>query len=382
MKHSRDIRRIKKHKNKPFFAHCRKFLSYIVLGLVVFGTFVSCVPKTEEQPLSKATYPNHTSTPDTVLAKNEAIDNNDEVVVLKYGHSQTTDHPFHLSALYLAETVKNRTNGRVLIDVYSDSSLGDEISLLKGIAAGNVDMGSISTGNMSAVVKDFSVFEIPYLFSDYQHVDAALRDGAAGDYMEAAALGQGITILSWSESGFRHFLNAKKDIYLPLDLGGMRVRTPEWGIFVDVCNSFGAKVIATPFNEVYTASQSGIIDAQEGPLMAFVTGRMYMAMKYLTLDSHIYAGDCKVIASSSLEKLSKEDADILIEATYEAGEYQRTLIRASESEYLQMLKEYGVKIVEEVDKYAWQEACSFVYDKYDDQLNMDLVQLIKNANPL
>ena len=358
--------------------NCRRVACQLLTGTLVIALLTACSASTDSHHNEQYFDPESELLSRT---EEELIDYDEGIIVLKYGHSQTEDHPFHLSALYLSEIVKERTNGRVHIDVYSNNSLGDEISLLKGIAVGSVDMGSVATGNMSAVVKDFAVFEIPYLFSDYNHVDAALRDGAASLYMEEAAQKHGITILSWSESGFRHFLNAQKNIYLPTDLAGMNVRTPEWGIFANVCNSFGAKVISMPFSEVYTASQHGIIDAQEGPLMAFVTGNMYETMKYLTLDSHIYAGDCKIISNQSLSLLSEEDQEILAQATYEAGEYQREMIRSTESRYLQQLKDFGVTVVEQVDKSAWQEACDFVYEKYSDQLNMHLVDLIKSANP-
>ena len=301
-----------------------------------------------------------------------------ETVVIKYGHNQTEDAPFHAGAVKLQELVEEYSDGTMRVDIYSNAQLGDEAELLQGIMLGTIDMAGGALGNMATCDEAFNVFLVPYLFENYEQVDAALRDGETGRYLEELALEHNVRILSWSESGFRHTLNSVKDVTLPSDLSGLKYRTPSWSIFMDVVNSWGANAVSLPYSEVYMACQQGVIDVQEGALFAFVTQGMSEVQKYLTLDGHIYNGDLKLVSESIYQKLTPEQQEILARAAYEAGEYQRELIRNTEQEQLEALKEDGVSVTDDVDKQAWAKSCSYVYEKFADEIDADVIELIRS----
>ena len=301
-----------------------------------------------------------------------------EVLVLKYGHNQTEDAPFHAGAVKLAEMVDEYSNGTMRVDVYSNAQLGDETELLEGCMTGTIDMCGFSLGSLASVDKAFNVFLIPFLFENYEQVDAVLRDGETGKYLSELLLNYNVRCLSWSESGFRHTLNSKHEVAVPEDLAGLKYRCPGWAIFMDVVNSWGANAVSMPFSEVYMAAQQGVIDVQEGALFAFTTQGMHEVQKYLTLDGHIYNGDLKIVSESTWQKLTPEQQEILAKAAYEAGEYQRELIRDTEQDYIDIMKEAGVTVTEVTDKTPWIESCAYVYDKFADDIDDTVMELIRS----
>ena len=300
------------------------------------------------------------------------------MLVLKYGHNQTEDAPFHAGAVKLAELVDEYSNGTMRVDVYSNAQLGDETELLEGCMTGTIDMCGFSLGSLASVDKAFNVFLIPFLFENYEQVDAVLRDGETGKYLSELLLNYNVRCLSWSESGFRHTLNSKHEVAVPEDLAGLKYRCPGWAIFMDVVNSWGANAVSMPFSEVYMAAQQGVIDVQEGALFAFTTQGMHEVQKYLTLDGHIYNGDLKIVSESTWQKLTPEQQEILAKAAYEAGEYQRELIRDTEQDYIDIMEEAGVTVTEVTDKTPWIESCAYVYDKFADDIDDTVMELIRS----
>lgn len=347
-----------------------KILALALVLVMLCAMMTGCGAKTEAPAATTADTP---AKEDPAPAKEEAPA---EVLVLKYGHNQTEDAPFHAGAVKLAELVDEYSNGTMRIDVYSNAQLGDENELLQGIMMGTIDMAGVALGNMALCDEEFNVFMIPYLFENYDQVDAVLRDGKTGRYLEDVTLKHNVRVLSWSEAGFRHTLNSKKDVAVPADLAGLKYRTPSWAMFMDLVNSWGANAVSMPFSEVYMACQQGVIDVQEGALFAFTTQGMYEVQKYLTLDGHIYNGDLKLVAENVYQSLTPEQQEILAKATYEAGEYQRELIRATEQDHLDVMAAAGVSITEDVDKQAWKETTTYIYDKFADEINSDLVAMI------
>ena len=345
-----------------------KFLAILMALVMVCGIMTACGET--ETPAQTA------GTEASEPATEQKTEENKEVLVLKYGHNQTEDAPFHAGAVKLAELVDEYSNGTMRVDVYSNAQLGDENELLQGIMMGTIDLAGVALGNMALCDEEFNVFMIPYLFENYDQVDAVLRDGETGRYLEEVAKTHNVRILSWSESGFRHTLNSKKDVKVPSDLAGMKYRTPSWSMFMDLVNSWGANAVSMPFSEVYMACQQGVIDVQEGALFAFTTQGMYEVQKYLTLDGHIYNGGPKLVSESVFQTLTPEQQEILAKAAYEAGEYQRELIRATEQDHLDTMRNAGVSITEDVDKQAWKDTTTYIYDKFADEIDADLVAMI------
>jgi TRAP-type transport system periplasmic protein len=303
-----------------------------------------------------------------------------KAVTLKLGHNQPTSSPFHAGAEKFAELVAEKSDGNVKVDVYHDSQLGDEGELATGTKMGTVDISLVATGSVTQYYPRYSMFDLPFLFRDYDHVDKVLQ-GEVGEQLASEAEEQGgFKVMSYWESGFRHYVNSKRPLKSPQDLEGLKIRTPEWPVLTSATETLGASAVPMPFSELYMAAQHGVVDGQEGPIFAIKSSKMYEVQDYMVLDGHTYTAMLLIMNPDKFNSLSKDVQEVLTEASKEAGDYERQLIRDNEKEDIQYLKEEGdLEIEENPDKDGWRKAVQPVYDKYSDEFGKELIQQIMDT---
>lgn len=296
--------------------------------------------------------------------------------VIKLGHCHPPDSQFHLGSVKFAELVAQKTNGKVKIEVFHSSQLGDEPELAEGVRVGTMDMALLATGNVAKFEPKFNIFDLPYLIRDNAHADKVL-DGEVGAYLASELDKKGVKILGYWESGFRHYVNNKVAIKSPEDLNGLKMRVPNWPVLMATTKAMGASVIPMGFSEIYLAAQQGVIDGQEGPIFAIKSGKMYEVQKYMVLDGHTYAPMVLTINPKLYSGLSSDQQKALVEAAKEAGIYERKILREKEAEELKFLETTGKMTVEKnPDKLKWREATKGIYDQFGDKFGKDLIQKI------
>ncbi|QHA93775.1 TRAP transporter substrate-binding protein [Bacillus sp. N1-1] len=300
-----------------------------------------------------------------------------ETITLKLGHNQPTSSQFHAGAEKFAELVEEKTESKVEIEVYHDSQLGDEGELAEGTKMGTVDISLVASGSVTKYYPRYSIFDLPFLFRDAEHVDKVLQ-GEVGELLakEAEEKG-GIKVMSYWESGFRHFLNSARPIESPEDLKGLKIRTPEWPVLISTTEALGANPVPMPFSELYMASQHGVVDGQEGPVFAIKSSKMYEVQDYMVLDGHTYTSMLLIMNPKKFDKLPADIQESLMEAAKEAGDYERKLIRDKEKEEIKFLEDTGeLQIEKDPDKDAWRKSVQSVYDEYGKEFGEDLIQKI------
>lgn len=300
----------------------------------------------------------------------------DEVFVLQAGHSLPDDHPYELGFQKLAEVVKERSNGRLIIETFPNSQIGAERELTEGLTFGTVDLVVSSTAPVTNFVPDLGVLDLPFLFNDR---DSAVKvlEGEIGDELFASMEEQGIIGLSWAENGFRHITNSKHPINSPADLDGLRIRTQENEIHLAAFEALGARPSPMAWTEALTALQQGVVDGQENPAIVADQFNLYDAnQKYMSLTGHVYSVAIYMLSKDTYDKLPEDLRTILIEEGQKIGSYERDLIVEMEQESLANLKEQGMDIIENVDVEPFRQGISSVFDTFG---NQELLQRILDA---
>ncbi len=145
---------------------------------------------------------------------------------IKIGHVLNQDHSWNVCLVGFADEVKSATEGRVLIEVYPGSQLGNEKDLIEGLSLQTIDGGLIGGGSFQSVEPKFGIEALPYAWPTHEAAYNAL-DGDLGAHLLALLEKQGIVGLSW-ENGFRHLTNNIRPIEKPEDLKGLKIRvTPD-----------------------------------------------------------------------------------------------------------------------------------------------------------
>lgn len=309
-------------------------------------------------------------------SKKASTNESGETFTLKAGHSLTEEHPYHVVLLDIAKAVEERTDGKVKIEVFPLSQLGAERELTEALTLGTADMSISSTAPIANFYPKIGIVDLPFLFESREHAYKVL-DGEIGQDLLKGMEDVGIVGLSWAENGFRHITNSKHEITKPEDLKGLKIRTQENPIHLDAFTALGAKPTPMAWNEALTALQQGVVDAQENPIVVADTYKLYEANQtHMSLTGHLYSPAVIMMSKATWDRLPADYQKIFEEEAQKAGKHERELITQSDEDSLKVLKEKGVKIVEDVDVAPFREAISSVYEKYESQFGKENIEAI------
>jgi len=198
-----------------------------------------------------------------------------------------------------------------------------------------------STTSLAGIVKEFGLFDFPFLFSNAQQADAMV-DGPLGKLLGARLAEKGVVVLAFFDLGFRNVTNGKRPITKAEDLEGLKLRVIPNPVFLETFKTFKANPIPMPFAELYGALESKAVDGQENPFAVILSSKFYEVNKYVSATNHVYATNPVQISKRFWDKLSPAEQKLLQEAAIEAQNYQRVVSREVSGKAVAELKAKGM----------------------------------------
>jgi tripartite ATP-independent transporter DctP family solute receptor len=295
-------------------------------------------------------------------------------VVLKLGHAVAPEHPYHLGAVRYSDLVAQRTKGKVKIDVYPSTQLGNERDMVEGLQLGTIDLVVTSTGPLGGFVPRMFVVDLPFLFRDRGHAYKVL-DGPIGRELLDAFSAKGIKGLAFWENGFRQMTNSVRPIEKPEDLRGIKIRTMENKVHLSAFRAFGASPTPMAWSEVYTALQQKTIDAQENPIAIIYFQKIYEVQKYLALTDHFYSPTPLLMSLKAFNNLPKNIQKIMLDTAMECATFERNLLHDNEAKQLAEIKAKGMQVILP-NKKPFQDAVVPVYKEFESQFGKETIDRI------
>jgi len=272
------------------------------------------------------------------------------------------DYPTTQADIWFADEVRERTDGRIDIDVFPDSQLGEEADVLEQVQLGAIEMTRTSASPISEFVEDWGVFSLPYIFDDADHLwDYLLGDH--GDEMLEGLTEAGFVGLAYYDSGARNFYTTDVPVEEPSDLEGLNIRVQPGSVPADMVEAMGGSPVVMDFGEVYSGLETGVIDGAENNEPSYVSTGHYEVAPFYTLDGHTRVPEVLLIAEDVWNSLSAEDQELLREVARESIDIQRDLWDAEVEESFQVAQEAGNEIIE-VDTEPFQEAVGPLLDEF------------------
>ncbi len=288
-------------------------------------------------------------------------------IVLRLAETHAADYPTTKGDFYFADLVKERTNGRITIEVYPSSQLGEEKPVIEQVQFGAIDFTRVSISPLSAFSPNFDALQMPYLYRNEEHMWKVLKSDIGREFLESLEPANFVG-LGWFESGARSFYNSKREVKTPADLKGMKIRVQQADIMVNMVNALGAVATPMPFGEVYSGLQTGVIDGAENNWPSYYSTSHYEVAKYFTLDAHTRVPEIIIASKISMDKLSAEDQEIIRKAAWDSMDYQRQ----QWADYVKVAEEKiraaGNVITEIKDNSAWQAAMQPMYNALSPEL--------------
>ncbi len=262
----------------------------------------------------------------TLLALGLAGTGHGQDIKAKLGTSLPDTHPQTIGARKFAELADKKSNGRIKITVYSGAQLGSDQQMQAALRGGTQEFTVPSTATLANLVKEFGVVGLPFSFASEKQADAVL-DGPFGQSLLARLPEKDLIGLGFWENGFRNFTNSKRPITRADDLAGLKVRTMQNNLYIDLFNGLGANAVPMPVNELFTALETRAVDAQENPFTVVHAQKFYDVQKYLSTTGHAYDALVLIAGKKFWDGLKSEDRATLQEAAREATLFQRQTSR-------------------------------------------------------
>jgi tripartite ATP-independent transporter DctP family solute receptor len=270
---------------------------------------------------------------------------NAQTKTIKFANQNAKGHPVVLGMEKFAELVEAKSGGKLKVNVFPGGALGSDQANISALQGGALEMASMNSGIYASLVKDFEVYDFPFLFGNAKEADAVV-DGPFGKSLHAKLEEKGLVGLAYYELGFRNLTNSKRPIAKVEDIAGLKLRVIPNPINVDWVKALDANPTPLPFPELYAALEQKAVDGQENPVATIKGAKFFEVQKYLTLTNHQYNPQSVVVSKKFWDTLSADEKKILQDAASESAKYQREQSRTAAAGILDNLKKNGMQVTE------------------------------------
>lgn len=288
----------------------------------------------------------------------------EQKMVLALAEVHSADYPTSIANQKFADLVAEKTEGRIQIEIYTDGQLGEETEVIKEMQNGKIAFGRVAIGPLAEYVDRLHALMLPYLYVDSDHMWRVLDSEVGTSMLEALSEAQ-LTGLTWYDAGARSFYFNKK-ITSAEQLYNQRIRVQKNSLMYAMCEALGAKPQSLSENEIYLAVLNGSLDGAENNIPTYENYAQYEVCNYYILDEHIRMPELLVASNEVINKLSKEDQEIILEAAKVAGDYERILWNEREQAAITRLKDKGVQFItlQENVKADLKQACKSIHKEF------------------
>lgn len=299
---------------------------------------------------------------------------------LKLGISATdsaTD-PYAMGCRLFDAAVQKESGQRIAVTLFPNRQIGDEKELMEGLRFGTIDMAIITNAVVANTVPSLQINDLPFLYSSAKQAQDIL-DGEVGENLRKQLLAKGVVHLGYMEGGFRNMINNKKPVTNPEDVGGVKYRTMQNPVYIEMFKSLGGNPVPMAWGEVFTAVQQGALDGLEIPSAIIDSAKMYEITKYLSLTQHTYSVIHLMVSKKLYDKMSPELQQAMVKAAKTATIEQRRQAAANEQKVLENLKAKGMTINAIADPAKFRASVMPVYQQFKSSIGAELLDKVLAA---
>lgn len=297
---------------------------------------------------------------------------------LRLGHVQSVTHPYHLGAMAFAEKVEELTNGKITVEVFPSSQIGNEIDMIESMQMGTIDMGIIGTCNLANFDPSFTVFDLPFIFGDREHA-VKVCESDFGQRKLDGLQEYGLIGLGYFDNGFFDVMNNKVDVYEPSDLKGLNIRIVQNPVYSAAFTACGANPVPMTPTEVYTALQNGTVDGNCLSINGIYGFGWYELQTTYTLADMFFCNLVLTMSKSVYDEMPEAYQAAIKEAAAYGCEVNHTSGAEQEEINLKTMEESGIKAIYPENLDIWIELMEReVYPQFSDVASQEDIDLIKS----
>jgi tripartite ATP-independent transporter DctP family solute receptor len=277
-----------------------------------------------------------------------------QATAIRWGESLATNHPQVQMAERVAKEVKEKSGGRLDVQVFANSQLGSGKEMIESTSSGALQLTTDGAGALGAFLPQLSVIEAPYLWRDAAHMAKAAGTPLFAKLNDDLVAKRGMRMLNITYYGKRHLTTGSKAVKSPADMVGFKLRVPPVDTFRAMAEAWGARATPIAFGELYLALSQGAVDGQENPLPTIQSGKFFEVQKHLVLTEHIITPRMVIANEAFWKGLRPADRDLMSAAFASAAAWQDKELLAQEATLVGTFKAAGMNVVVP-DVAAWRK---------------------------
>ncbi|THK37774.1 TRAP transporter substrate-binding protein [Ensifer sp. MPMI2T] len=296
---------------------------------------------------------------------------------IKFASANNKGHPQVTGMEKFAELVNEKSGGKIEVKLFPGGALGGDVQTVSALQGGVIEMTVLNAGILASNVKEFGAVDLPFLFNSGEEADKVM-DGPFGTGLIERLPDTGLVGLAYWELGFRNLTNNRHPVTKLEDIKGLKIRTIQSPIPVELFNALGANAVPLPYTELYTALETGTVDGQENPAANILNAKFYEVQKYMTLTRHQYNPQIVLISKKFWDGLNDEEKAVLQQAAVEARDFQRKVSREQDAAALEEIRKTGMEVSElsPEETQKLRDAVKPMIDKFSADIGQETVQAL------
>lgn len=283
-----------------------------------------------------------------------------DVIKIRLGYTLAPGNHYDVMSRKFGELVAQKTSNKVKVEVFPQSQLGGEVQMIQAAKVGTQEMLITAQAPLENTVKEWTIFDMPYLFDSIDQANAVLN-GPVGDRFLKMLPQHGLIGLGWLSVMERNVFSSKPINSLP-NMKGMKIRVMEAPGYVQAYTALGATPTPMAYNEVYTALQQGVVDGGDTSPDQFNEDKFIEVAKYYNITHVHYLPAVLLVSKKTYDTWSPDIQKAVQDSASEALKYGRDYYKEAYKKSLDKAREKGVQVIQ-TDVAPFKEAVKPVYDK-------------------
>jgi len=281
-----------------------------------------------------------------------------------------------------AGLVKERSKGRIEINVFGSGQLGTEADTIEMLRLGTVSIIRINPANLAnrgIKIPEYTALGLPFLLQSVQGgLDFLYSDygKSLGDQVFEKSDGQIRSLYNYICTPARNMFTKTLRTSLP-EFKGLKIRSETSDIKIDMINCW-ANATPLAMSEIYTSLSTGVLDGCENTLSGLKSNNWYEQVKFVLETEHVVGSSVILISEATWKKLSAEEQDMMGKALKEACDWFQVETDKQIALNKEFLTSKGVVFTKCTDKQAWLDSCSALYKKYAANVKPDFISTIQS----
>ena len=298
---------------------------------------------------------------------------------IRLAYNLPADHHVAIGIEEFAKKVIEKSGGAINVQVYPSGQLLSDKEMNQSILTGGVEMGVNSSTLWASTVPAMGIFDVPYVFNDYEGAGEALN-GELGDKLRAAMEEKGAKVIMFGDYGFAQFANNKRPLESPEDFKGLKIRSIG-DIPSVMIEAYGASPVFMGGGEVYMALQRKTVDGATSGTTAMLQRKYDEVTKYLTINNYAYLEFILAANKKFWDGLPEKSQNLIMETAKETEEWIRAQAKTEDERTAKELEEKGMEVyrVPTEDYPIWKEAAKPAWDAFEKnagKLGTELLELV------